>query len=293
MAARVLEAGARRGIDWPVLLILVAFHLGLAGCILVPPNAVALVLFASFFVVAGFGITVGFHRLLSHRAFECDPWLMRIWATLGATALQGGPVFWAGLHREHHQFSDHEGDPHSPRERFWEGHILWMTRLETKRAAVLRAWNARDLRAVSRDPYMKWLDRGIGPLLPWLATVAVCVAVAGLPGLVWGGIARTVFAWHMTWLVNSAAHRWGKRAYATSDDSRNAWWLTPVAFGDQWHNNHHANPRAAVLREAWWQVDPSGMIILLFEKVGLARNVQRPKARIGPASPEVAPPEGL
>ena len=123
------------------------------------------------------------------------------------------------------------------------------------------------------------LDRGFGPLLPWLVSLIVCVLVGGLPGLVWGGFARTVFGWHMTWLVNSVAHRWGKRPHTTGDGSRNVWWLAPVAFGDQWHNNHHAHPRSAIASEAWWQVDPSGMVIVTLEKLGLARSVKRPGVR--------------
>jgi stearoyl-CoA desaturase (delta-9 desaturase) len=274
VSAAVLREEDRRA-DWPVVFILVVMHLACAACFFVKPTGTALALFVGWFWLAGFGITIGFHRLLSHRAFECDRWLLRIWATLGTLALQGGPVFWAGLHRQHHQFSDREGDPHSPRERFLEGHILWMTRKETKTGAVLRALSARDLMKVAHDPYMKWLDRAIGPLVPWLVSVAVCYAIAGLPGLVWGGVARTVFGWHATWLVNSVAHRWGGRPHATFDDSRNVWWLAPIAFGDQWHNNHHAHPRAAVAGEAWWQLDPSGAIIVALEKLGLARNVQR------------------
>jgi stearoyl-CoA desaturase (delta-9 desaturase) len=272
-------------IDVPVVVILVGLHALCLACLFVAPTVRSLVLFGVFFVLAGFGITVGYHRLLSHRAFECSIWQTRVWATLGTLAVQGGPVFWAGLHRRHHQFSDADGDPHSPRHRFLEGHMLWMTRTETKGGAVLGALNARDLRAIGKDPYMRWLDRGIGPLVPWLVTIAICGLVAGLPGLVWGGFARTVFGWHATWLVNSVGHRWGRRPYDTGDGSRNVWWLAPIAFGDQWHNNHHANPRAAVLTEHWWQLDPSGWLILGLGKLGLARNVRRPQNRCPSRSP--------
>jgi len=275
----MIQRSASRRTDWPVVAILVVLHAACLLCIAVPPTAVSLILFGGWFMLAGFGITVGYHRLLSHRAFECGIWHKRVWATLGTLALQGGPVFWVGLHRRHHQFSDRDGDPHSPRHRLLEGHMLWMVRTETKGGAILGALTARDLRAISTDPYMKWLDRGFGPLVPWVITMALCWVIDGVPGLVWGGVARTVFGWHATWLVNSVGHRWGKRPHSTDDSSRNVWWLAPIAFGDQWHNNHHANPRSAVLTEAWWQLDPSGWLILLLGKLGLAQSIRRPKNR--------------
>jgi stearoyl-CoA desaturase (delta-9 desaturase) len=120
------RAAAR--IDWPVVAILGVLHALCLACLVVPPTAASLILFGGWFALAGFGITVGYHRLLSHRAFECGVWQKRVWATLGTLALQGGPVFWVGLHRRHHQFSDQDGDPHSPRHRLLEGHMLWMVR---------------------------------------------------------------------------------------------------------------------------------------------------------------------
>jgi fatty-acid desaturase len=107
--------------------------------------------------------------------------------------------------------------------------------------------------------------------------VASCYAIGGLPGLVWGGLVRTVVGWHATWLVNSVGHRWGAQPHATGEGSRNVWWLAPIALGDQWHNNHHANPRAAVLTERWWQIDPSGLVILGLARLGLVHDVRRPK----------------
>jgi stearoyl-CoA desaturase (delta-9 desaturase) len=276
-----------RRIDWPVLIIIIAGHVAALSCLLVPPTRGAVVLFLVFQGLAGFGVTVGFHRLISHRAFECDLWLKRVWVTLGTMALLGGPVFWAGLHRGHHRFADQEGDPHSPRETFWEGHMLWMARRETKDGAVLASLTARDLRELSRDRYVRWLDRGFGPLVPWAISLGICFAIGGLPGLVWGGFARTLYVWHSTWLVNSAGHVWGDRPHATPDGSRNVWWLMPIALGEMWHNNHHASPRSAVFGEKWWQIDPSGMLIVFFEKLGLHRDVHRRKA----GSPSALPKE--
>jgi stearoyl-CoA desaturase (delta-9 desaturase) len=270
-------APTRSDIDLPVAFVFFGVHLAALTAFVVPPTAKALVLLLAWFAVSGFGITVGFHRLLSHQAFACGVGLKRVFATMGTLALQGGPAFWVGLHRRHHRCADRDGDPHSPRERFLEGHMLWMLRRSTKNAAVLAALTFRDLRELGRDPYMRWLDRGVGPLLPWLASILVCGLVAGVEGVVWGGLVRTAVGWHATWLVNSVGHRWGAQPHATNDDSRNVVWLTPIAFGDQWHNNHHADPRKAVLTERWWQIDPSGWLILLLQHVGLASNVRGPK----------------
>jgi stearoyl-CoA desaturase (delta-9 desaturase) len=262
--------------DFPVLAILVVVHAAGLSCIFVRPTWTAFALFVVFTACAGFGITIGFHRFLAHRSFECSRTVERIWCTLGTLALQGGPMFWAGLHRRHHQFSDREGDPHSPRHTLLEGHMLWMARRGTKDGAVLASLASNDLRTLSRDGYVKWLDRGIGPLVPWALSLGICYAIGGYPGLVWGGFARTLYVWHTTWIVNSAGHRWGARPYDTRDSSRNSWWL-PMALGDQWHNNHHADPRRALLKERWWQLDPSGFVIVFFEKLGLHKNVIRKK----------------
>lgn len=271
-------------LDLPVTVVFVAVHLCALGALAVRPTAAAIGLLFGWFVLAGFGITVGYHRLLSHGAFRCRPWLKRVFATLGALALQGGPVFWVGLHRRHHACADRPGDPHSPRERFVEGHMAWMLRRSTKNAAVLAALSFRDLREIGRDPYLAHLDRGVGPLVPWLVSLGVCAAVGGLEGLAWGGFVRTVLGWHATWLVNSVGHRWGARPHPTRDGSRNVALLTPLAFGDQWHNNHHADPGKAVLTERWWQIDPSGWVILGLAAVGLATDVRGPRTGRVPRS---------
>jgi stearoyl-CoA desaturase (delta-9 desaturase) len=267
-------------VDVPVAVVFGVVHLGALAALVVPPTPAALALGLGWFGLAGLGITVGYHRLLSHHSFRCGRWTRRALAIMGALALQGGPLFWVGLHRRHHRFSDRPGDPHSPREHFLEGHMGWVLRRSTKNAAVLAALSYRDLRELSRDPVLRALDRGLGPLVPWAISVAICGLVAGLPGLVWGGLVRTVFGWHATWLVNSVGHRFGARPHDTHDDSRNVWWLAPIAFGDQWHNNHHADPSKAVLTERWWQVDPAGWTILGLAVLGLATDVRGPTRRV-------------
>ena len=276
-----------RQLDWPVVIILAAIHAGCLAGLAVAPTPAAIALLVGWFWLAGFGITIGYHRLLSHRAFECGIWQTRVWATLGALALQGGPVFWVGLHRRHHQFTDQDGDPHSPRHSFFEGHMGWMARTETKGGAVLGALTARDLRALGRDPYVKWLDRGVGPLLPWAVSVAICGAIAGWPGVVWGGIVRTAIGWHATWLVNSVGHRWGAQPHRTGEGSRNVWWLAPIAFGDQWHNNHHAFPGSAKLGLKHGELDPGWLVLCLLKRLRLVWDIRTPE-QLAPR-PEVKP----
>jgi len=270
-------AGPKSDVDVPAAVVFFGVHAAALAALVVPPTASALALMVGWFTLSGFGITVGFHRLLSHRSFACSRGLERLFATLGTLALQGGPAFWVGLHRRHHKCADRDGDPHTPQERFLDGHMLWVLRKSTKSAAILAALSHRDLRELGRDPYLRRLDLGLGPLVPWAVSLLICGLVAGVPGVIWGGLVRTVIGWHATWLVNSVGHRWGARPHATGDESRNVIWLTPIAFGDQWHNNHHADPRRAVLTERWWQIDPSGWLILLMAWLGLATNVRGPR----------------
>ncbi|MEZ4241578.1 MAG: acyl-CoA desaturase [Myxococcota bacterium] len=144
-------------------LVFVAVHAAALSALLVAPTTAALALLLGWFALAGFGITVGYHRLLSHASFRCGRWTRRGFALLGALALQGGPAFWVGLHRRHHADADREGDPHSPHHGLLEGHMLWMLRRSTKNAAVLAALSYRDLREIGRDPLMPVARSGRGP----------------------------------------------------------------------------------------------------------------------------------
>lgn len=243
------------------------------------PTLVDLVLFAALYLATGFGITIGFHRLLAHRGFECSRLITYILAFLGVAALQGGPVWWVGVHRRHHQVSDREGDPHSPIKNFFEGHLGWMFSREglPKHPAL-----SRD---VATDRFLVWLDTGPGSAVPWLSTAAVCFVVGGLSGVIWGAVVRTVFVWHATWCVNSVCHRWGRRPHRTRENSGNVWWVGLWALGEGWHNNHHANPRAALHNYHWWEIDPSGYVLRLLERFHVIHKViragRKSEARMG------------
>ncbi len=228
-------------------------------------TAVDLTLFLVMYVLTGLGITIGFHRLLTHRSFETNPILKAILLIFGSMALQGNPINWGSTHIEHHANSDHEGDPHSPLAGFWHSHIVWSFSYEPQ-LEKYGSW-------MRKDPVIVWVDKlwvlwvVLGFVIPFL--------IAGWSGLLWGGLVRLFFVHHSTWSVNSVCHTFGARAWDTNDASRNSWWVGFLALGEGWHNNHHAFPQAAFHGMKWWQFDLSAYIIRLFEATGLAWNVKR------------------
>jgi stearoyl-CoA desaturase (delta-9 desaturase) len=238
----------------------------------------------SMYVLTGAGITVGFHRCLTHRSFQTYPWLERSFAIVGSLALQGSVMDWVADHRKHHAHTDKEGDPHSPHvghgsglRGLWHAHTGWL--FETQGQADWKRY-ARDL---YDDPQM----RRIGKSFPQLVLVSLLIpTVAGfilhgftltgaLRGYVWGGLVRIFLVHHITWSVNSICHFFGRRRFDIEDRSTNVAWLSLLSFGESWHHNHHAFPRSAYHGLRWWEIDISGMIISTLERLGLAWNVIR------------------
>lgn len=244
-------------------------HVAALSALFFRPNLTDLSLFILFYLATGFGITIGFHRLLTHRGFVCSRPLTYTLAFLGTAALQGDPVWWVAVHRKHHQTSDMSDDPHSSLNGLWYGHMGWMF---AKAGLPQYPELSRDL---ASDRFLSWLGRGINGGVPWAATAIVCFLIGGWSGLLWGAIVRTVFVWHATWCVNSVCHRWGSRPHQTREQSGNVWWVGLWALGEGWHNNHHAHPRAALHKYHWWEIDPSGYVISLLEKLRLIRKVVR------------------
>jgi stearoyl-CoA desaturase (delta-9 desaturase) len=264
-------------IDWGIVSWFVIMH---AAALILPFyftnwGAVA-VGFALYVVTAMFGITLGYHRLLTHRSFKAPRWVERALATVGLLAVQRSPLHWVAHHRMHHAFSDHGGDPHNSRKGFFWSHIGWMCQRDERLTdmATLRKW-ARD---IHRDPYMNaltpmWVQIGVQALLGVLL-----LALGGWAYVTWGIFVRLVVVYHVTWFVNSATHRWGYRNYESSDTSRNTWWVGILAFGEGWHNNHHANPDVAPAGHKWWEFDMTWLTIRCMERLGLAYDVKRPAA---------------
>jgi stearoyl-CoA desaturase (Delta-9 desaturase) len=225
-----------------------------------------LLLLVAFYVPTSLGITVGFHRYLCHYGFRPHPAVKVVLLILGSMALLGAPIDFAGTHRRHHMLGDRAGDPHSPLDGFFHAHMGW---LFSARVIDYRIY-ARDL---YRDPTIVWVNR----LFPVWAVLGLVLplALGGWQGLVWGGLVRLFLTHHVTWSVNSVCHTFGRREFATRDRSRNEWIVGLLAFGEGWHNNHHAFPRSALHGLHWWQFDGSGLLIRLLGRLRLVSDIQR------------------
>jgi stearoyl-CoA desaturase (Delta-9 desaturase) len=222
-------------------------------------------LMIGLYIPISLGITVGFHRYLTHRGFRANPVVKVTLLVLGSMALEGSALSWAANHRKHHALSDRDGDPHSPLDGFWHAHVGWLFQnVETDKQVY-----ARDL---VNDKTIVWISR-LFPL--WAAlTFIIPFVIGGWTGLLWGGLVRIFLTHHVTWSVNSVCHTFGKRPFVTRDQSRNQWLVGLLALGEGWHNNHHAFPRSAFHGLYWWQFDLSGLVIRLLARVRLIRNVQ-------------------
>lgn len=236
---------------------------------------IALVL---WWLCGGWGICIGYHRLLTHRSFQTPKWFEYVLTLLGVMNWQGGPVRWVGVHRIHHKESDGEHDPHSPQHGFTWAHMFWCLMKDEEEHDPLTV--TKDLQ---RDPVTMFINRWfylpqfiLAGLLFAAGWLALGSWAGGMSWLVWGVCVRTVVGFHATWFVNSAAHTWGYRNFNTTDGSKNNWWVAIISFGEGWHNNHHAQQRSAAHGMRWWEFDPSYLTIRCFELVGLARRVVRP-----------------
>jgi stearoyl-CoA desaturase (Delta-9 desaturase) len=243
--------------------------------------------FGILYVLTGLGVTVGFHRLFTHRSFATSSALRGVFAALGSVAIEGPVISWVADHRKHHAFADQPGDPHSPHVDHGVGlrgalrglahaHMGWLF-LHNQRGARKRY--APDLLA---DPVVRFVDRtfvfwAVGGLaaafgLGWLIGGTLSAA---LTGLLWGGAVRLLVLHHVTYSINSLCHFFGRKRFNTGDESRNLAWLSLLSFGEAWHNNHHAFPTSAAHGMRWWEIDIASMVIRGLERVGLVWNVVR------------------
>jgi stearoyl-CoA desaturase (delta-9 desaturase) len=281
LARRIVTA---IGVSLPAIGVLIAF--GLFWGVAVRPVDVALLV--AFYTVTGVGISVGYHRLFTHRAFETSRPMRATLAIFGCLAVEGGVIGWACEHRKHHAFSDVEGDPHSPHtsgpgfagrvKGLWHAHMGWF--FSTKGMAETELRLRRDLDA---DPVLKTVDR-LYPL--WiLLTLGIPFAVGYLVGgtlwlgfeaMIWGGLVRIFLGHHITWSINSICHMFGSRPYQARDESRNNFLLSIPSFGESWHNNHHAFPGSAIFGLDRRQLDLGALTIRAFERLGLVWNVNAP-----------------
>jgi stearoyl-CoA desaturase (Delta-9 desaturase) len=242
---------------------------------------------AVMYLLTAIGITVGYHRLLTHRSFQTSKPIEYAFAVLGSMAVQGPTIAWVADHRKHHAHTDEEGDPHSPHvgpdggvrgvlSGLWHAHTGWL--MSTQGRADWKRY-APDL---YEDPGIRTISRRFVSLvllslaIPAIAGYLVSGTLLGaVTGLLWGGLVRIFFVHHVTWSVNSVCHFLGSRRFDTDDRSTNVFWLALPSLGESWHHNHHAFPRSAVHGLKRWEPDPSAMIIAAMEKLGLAKNVIR------------------
>jgi len=229
--------------------------------------AVALVL---YWLAGGLGICLGYHRLLTHRGFSTSKAFEYFLAVCGTLAFEGGPIFWVATHRRHHQTSDQDGDPHSPRDGGFWAHMGWILFGDTHHNSTdLMVRYAPDL---GRVPFYRRLNTY--HYVPLVALGILLAVSGGLPLVLWGVFLRTVVGLHATWLVNSATHMWGTRRFDTRDDSRNNWWVALLTFGEGWHNNHHAHPVSARHGLAWYELDLTWIALKGLDLVGLVDDVK-------------------
>ncbi len=233
-------------------------------------------LLLGFWAFTGLGISVGYHRMLTHRAFEARPVTRFLLLVAGTMSLQGPPADWAATHIRHHAKADRPGDPHSPIEGFWHAHTAWLVRDRFVRDGL-----AHD--KLMADPVTALVQRtwGIWAALTFLLPAAIALGVTGtwwgaLDGAVWGGLVRVFVGHHITWSVNSVTHMFGTRPFRTPDRARNNWLIGLLGWGEGWHNNHHAFPDAAFIGMRWYQVDLGGWLIWLLQGLGQVRKVVQP-----------------
>jgi stearoyl-CoA desaturase (delta-9 desaturase) len=276
-------------IDWPVVIWIGGLHAAaIAAPFFATWSGIAICLIL-YYITGSLGVCLGYHRLLTHRSFATPRFIRLALAFLGAVSGEGSALHWVANHRKHHSFSDRAGDPHTPRDGGLWAHILWMCGKRDPRelAGHVARW-APDL---DRDPAMHFFHR---TFLLWHVLLGLALLSAGwllggpstgVSWLLWGMAVRMVIVFHVTWLVNSATHMWGYRNYATNDDSTNLWWVGLLAFGEGWHNNHHAHQRMAKHGHRWWEIDVTYWAILVMERLGLAWNVVHEPTRNSSVSP--------
>jgi sn-1 stearoyl-lipid 9-desaturase len=264
-----VAASTKLRLDWTMIIALVIFHIG-AVCAFLPGlfswQGVGIALLLHW-ITGGLGITLGWHRLLSHRSFQVPKWLEYFFALCGTLALQGGILWWVGLHRHHHLHSDQDVDHHDSKKGFLWSHIRWMC-FEIPAESDI----PRFTKDIADDRFYQFLNAYFFPLQVVLGVILY--ALGGWSFVFWGIFARLVIVYHCTWLVNSATHKFGYRTFETTDNSTNCWWVALTTYGEGWHNNHHAYQYSARHGMKWWELDITWITIQVLQFLGLATKVK-------------------
>ncbi len=273
------------GINWVTTGWMTVMHVGAVAALWYVSWQAMVAFFILHYITACWGITLGYHRLLTHGSMVVSRPVRYFFSLCGTLSAEGSPLFWVANHRKHHVLSDHEGDPHSPNQGFWWSHMLWFQPKDTaeQELELFKRW-APDM---YNDPVQRFLHKTfiLYPILLGFGLFAIgqwAVGGLGISFVLWGLCARMVVCYHCTWFVNSATHVWGYRNYESSDRSRNLWWVALLSYGEGWHNNHHAHQRLAKHGHRWYEIDVTYRTIWVLEKLGLATNVQDKLPKLGP-----------
>jgi stearoyl-CoA desaturase (delta-9 desaturase) len=265
----IVQAAKQQGLNKFTAIVLVLLHIASIVALFRFSWKALIFSVVAYYLTTGLGISMGYHRLHTHRSYTVPVWLEYFFALCGTLTLEGGPIFWVAVHRLHHQLSDQPGDPHSPRDGAFWSHVGWILWGETNHNNTrVMAKYAPDL---AKHKFYVWLNN-----YHWVPNVVlgiVVLAFGGVDMFLWTMCFRIVFGLHATWAVNSATHMFGRRRFKTRDDSRNTWWIALISFGEGWHNNHHAHPTSARHGLAWYEFDPSWLLIQVLKFTGLAKKI--------------------
>jgi len=278
------------GLNKTTLAIIVFFHLGALAAFFFFTWQRLVVMSIIYVLAINVGIGMCYHRLLTHRGYRVPKWLEYAMTVCATLSLEGGPIFWVSTHRVHHQLSDQEGDPHTPKEGGWWAHTGWILFGEALHAQTKAL--ARYSPDLSRDRFHVWLSKWhwlpitVSGILLFVLGWIFGGPVNGIAMVLWGVLLRVTLGLHATWLVNSATHLWGSRRFQTRDESRNNWWVALLTGGEGWHNNHHAHPVSARHGLKWYELDPNFWGIWLLARLGLAKKIQ--VAKFDPKNPKPA-----
>jgi stearoyl-CoA desaturase (delta-9 desaturase) len=258
---------------WLTLIIYWGIHVACLLGFVFTPSATDLALCAATFFGRMFFITGGYHRYFAHKSYKTSRAFQFVLAYMGATSIQKGPLWWASHHRVHHKFADQPGkDTHSPKDGFWWSHQAWI---------FDDRFNGSDIEGIrdfARFPELVWLNRW--HIVAPLSLAIVCALIGGASGLLWGFVVSTTLLWHSTYAINSLAHVFGRRRYATPDDSRNNPWLALLTLGEGWHNNHHHFCTSARQGFFWWEIDITYYVLRALQALGVVWDIREPPRRV-------------
>ena len=264
-------------INWVTAFFMAFFHIGAIASLFFFTWKALLIAGLLWWISGSLGIGMGYHRLLTHRGYKTPKWVEYFLAICATLTLEGGPIFWVATHRIHHQFTDRDGDPHSPRDGKWWSHMGWV--LIGKSMHHDTSTLARYVPDLAKDKFHLWMTKY--HYVPMIVLGLALLAMGSLPLLLWGIFMRTVIGLHATWLVNSVTHIWGSRRFSTRDMSTNNWFVALLTFGEGWHNNHHAHPTSSRHGLKWYEVDMNWYGIWALKMLRLARQIKTVKLSTG------------